>query len=150
MKTILFIDDQRFFCKPYIEQLEKVGLRVQYCDSATEGHALLLGPGEFEALILDVMMPPPADAPPVDEIAEGNTGLWLLKEVLPIVLSRPLPVVMLTNRTLAVVQEFVSKLPKVPKGLIDVRFKADVSNLLLPQIVQKQIALWREPARLKS
>jgi CheY-like chemotaxis protein len=123
MDTILFIDDEAFFARRYIEEL-KTNFEVTFCESAMEAIEIIREGEEFKAVILDIQMPPPMGLSPQTTNGGLDTGLWLLREVRNIVIQRPLPVAILTNRLPNVIQDVVDKMG-FPEQLIEVRHKTD-------------------------
>jgi CheY-like chemotaxis protein len=140
MEQILFIDDEAFFSTRYIEELEK-NYRVAFCESAIEAIRLIREIDEFRAIILDIQMPPPQGISPQVTNDGVDTGLWLLKEVREIIIQRPLPVVILTNRIPHIVENGVIRLV-FPEQLIEVRQKTDTTTKKLVERVGVMTLRW--------
>jgi len=140
MPKILFIDDEGFFARPYIERLEKL-FTVDFSDSASEGLENIRSRDEHKAIVLDIMMPSPtgiASTVTKDGLA---TGLWMLGEIKEIVIKRPLPVIILTNRALNIVEDAVSAL-EFPDVLVQILPKSQTPNFVLPKKVQLMVDKW--------
>jgi CheY-like chemotaxis protein len=141
MDTVLFIDDEAFFARRYIEEL-KTNFTVIFCESAIEAIELIRNGDEFRAVILDIQMPPPKDLSPQTTNGGLDTGLWLLREVKDLVIQRPLPVAILTNRLPNVIQGTVDKMG-FPEQLIEIRHKTDTPADKL--VIRLQIMIQRWP-----
>ena len=129
MDSIFFIDDEAFFARRYIEEL-KGNFKVSFCDSAIEAIDQIRGADEFRALVLDIQMPPP-QGHSLQITNDGlDTGLWLLQEIREIVIARPLPVAILTNRLPQVIEAAVKKM-SFPDQLIEVHHKTDTDAAAL-------------------
>ena len=142
-KRVLFVDDERYFSKRYRAALRE-RFEVVYCETYGEARDELMAAHKcemmFDALVLDVMMPPPEMADPAITAEGFETGLWLLVGVKEWLNCVP-PTVLLTNR----------KLDHVREGLKRRGFDADDARLMLcsktdtkdsdlPQLVEELIA----------
>ena len=144
MRTVLFVDDEGFFAKPYRMELEKK-FTVLYRDSAQDALAALQEHAEIAAVVLDVMMPTP------DGVAETatsyglDTGLWLLRQITPRIAAQPLPVVILTNRSRSLVQDTITEI-HLPAGLVEVKTKPETPSFFLPHVVETILERCHRPA----
>lgn len=142
-REIVFVDDEGFFTKRYREELEE-HFEVSYFSSAMvaleylrENHAAVDG------MVLDIMMPPPEDNPPA-AAAGLNMGIWVLEQMQQFLDSWTLPVLVLTNRNLAVVSEAVRNLG-IPRQFIEIRSKVETPAFFLPQALATLIDLAHRP-----
>ena len=90
-KRILFIEDERFF----LEQIQTAltGYEITPAYSAPEGIRLVQSK-EFDAVLLDIMMPPPEDIDPEIVDYGRSTGVEICRKIKE--LKPELPVVILT------------------------------------------------------
>ena len=124
MKTIVFIDDQPYFAKRYLEKLEE-RYTVKYFERVEDGIKHVQGSAPVDAVVLDMMMPPPRGMNDALQEEGLATGLWVLNQVRSRVLEQPMPVLMLTYRALDIVHAGVKELA-FPRRYVDVRGKDDV------------------------
>jgi CheY-like chemotaxis protein len=136
---VLFIDDETFFARPYLEELE-TAFTVHVRSEIREGVSAVSSIKGIESIVLDVMMPPPDDI--VDFNFDGglNTGLWALRVLRDQLIANALPVILLTNRNLGFVRNSVDAL-EFPHGLIEIRYKVETPRWLLKQLVQRSMEL---------
>jgi CheY-like chemotaxis protein len=139
-RNILFVDDEGWFAKPYVKELE-IDFDVHFCEEVANGNLILQNRPEIKLLILDVMMPTPAGVPTSATENDQSTGIWFLRQIQSIVISRPLPVVILTNRGKSVVIEAVATL-KFPENLVTVGTKTEYFPTRLRQAVKERMDLW--------
>lgn len=142
MIRILFVDDEGFFARPYIEKLEKT-FDVHFCDSADEALQRINSDNKLKVVVLDIMMPCPTGIAATVTSDGLSTGLWMLKQIRELMVGRGLPVVILTNRMLNAVQEGVDQLD-LPEGLVEILPKSQTPNFLLPSKVQKMVDKWTQ------
>ena len=145
MERILFIDDESFFARPYITELQKA-YQVAFCESAIEAIEAVRDDDSYRAIVLDIQMPPPRGLPPGATNNGMETGLWLLGEVRDIIISRPLPVLILTVRMPQLVEEGVKRLV-FPDQLIEIHQKASMPYTKLP--IRLDIMLRRWPCNCR-
>ncbi len=143
---ILFIDDELFFAEPYMRELERDS-EVILEQTAIGAIDAVNSARHWNAIILDIMMPSPDGK--VGLTADGlDTGLWILGEIVDAVISQRVPVIVLTNRNLPRVAEFIEKLGEthdIPPDLIVVRAKIETPRFLLPRIVKAGMDKFRPP-----
>lgn len=132
-KEILFIDDEEFFADPYARELGRL-FQVHIRYDAQSGLAAFHANKKLAAIVLDIMMPPPAGASPLVLENGLRTGLWLLEQMKTELLQRRIPTVVLTNRSFSLVQECIKEMA-FPEGLIVVRPKIETPRFVLPNIV---------------
>src|SRR5262249_12270459 len=138
-ERIVFIDDEPFFARSYVEKLEQ-DYNVIYNDNVEDGLQSVRNQNDLRLLILDIMMPSPASVSGEDTEQGLGTGLWILRQILPRVQNRnrPLPVCILTNRKPNIVVEAVTKLG-IGEELVVVRHKSDTPAFYLPRLVRQLI-----------
>ena len=129
---VLIVEDDRFWARAYIRELEDFGFDVIYARSARDAVDLLNHSLDFDAVILDIMMPAP------EEVAESateegiSTGLWVLEQIKHLIVPNMLCVRILTNRDLAAVTEKINDIGNLQKNLINLDRKCDVASNVLP------------------
>jgi CheY-like chemotaxis protein len=99
---------------------------VGFCDSATEAVERIRNDVEVHAIVLDIQMPPP---PCLSVQATNNgmdTGLWLILEIRELIISRPLPVAILSNRVPKGLKTSIAQMG-FPEQFIEVYHKVDTS-----------------------
>ena len=133
---ILFVDDELFYSRRYIEQLQRSAYEVTFCEDAGTALRLIEGDANMSLIILDIMMPTPAEATP-EEVDHGySTGLWLLARARDRLLQRRIPTLILTNRELSQVKERVSTM-NFPPHLLQIRQKIDLpAKRLVSQVTE--------------
>lgn len=130
--TVLFFDDEKYFAARYIESLEESGIKVHFVEQVDDVISTLEQYPEINALILDVMAPPPQGLP-LGEANEGlDTGLWVMRTVRNYILEGPRPVLILTNRNIPYIEECVSR-SNLPSCLITIRSKMNTPAFFLPK-----------------
>ena len=137
---ILFIDDEGWFLKPYISELEK-DFEVHFCSDVTQGQKIISKKVELKVLILDIMMPTPEGVAASATKNGDSTGVWFLKQILNTIVSRPLPVVILTNRGKSLVTKEVSKI-EIDANLVKIRTKTEAPPDHLRKLVKEMIDTW--------
>ena len=65
---VLFVEDDKFWARAYIRELQDFGFEVIYARSASDVVDLLNNSFDFDAVILDIMMPTPEDV--ADSVTE--------------------------------------------------------------------------------
>jgi CheY-like chemotaxis protein len=136
-EKILFLDDERAWCGPYLENLNdlfevavfhEVQLALDYFEHFQD----------VEALIVDVMMPPPPDTPATETNKGLETGIWFAEKMRRYVVAHRSPIVFLTNRDQ---ENFADRLTQMalPEQLYEVRLKLNTSPTALPVIVKQMI-----------
>jgi CheY-like chemotaxis protein len=137
---ILYIDDETFYAMPFVAELERHGFKV-HLNQIEPAIILMKGTMDFNAIVLDIMMPSPAGV--LREATEDGmgTGLWFLREFKEHIISRTLPVLVFTNRNAEAVSMQVKEM-NFPNGLVEVHSKLTISKQHLPQYVQKLANLW--------
>jgi CheY-like chemotaxis protein len=129
---VLIVEDDRFWARAYIRELEDFGFDVIYARSARDAVDLLNHSFDFDAVILDMMMPTP------EEVAESateegiSTGLWVLEQIKHLIVPNMLCVWILTNRDLAAVAEKINDIENLQRNLIHLDRKRDVATNVLP------------------
>jgi|694.fasta_scaffold62555_3 CheY-like chemotaxis protein len=135
---VLFVDDDRFWARSYITELQAFGFEVMYSRDANYAVELVENYLDVDAIILDVMMPTPEGVQ--DDVTEEglSTGLWVLDRIHDFIASRKICVWILTNRSLPAVLERVDKLTTgASREFITVNKKYEVSSLQLPRYLQE-------------
>lgn len=142
MTHILFIDDEAFFARPYVRELQK-DHHVSFCESVVEAIDILKSNHDIRALVLDIHLPPPVNVPAIYADDGVKAGLWFLEETRNIVITRFIPVLILTNRSLKVVSEGVEEL-RFPEQLIEVHHKTDTPCEKLRTRMGVMLNRWRQ------
>ena len=133
---ILFIDDDEWFARRYVEELRKHGYVVYECTRASDVEGYLHEYPEIAGIVLDIMMPTPPGVPPTLTNDGLNTGLWLLERIKDYVVSGPRPVLIVTNRNPAIVTDRLSQL-QFPAELVEIRRKMDTPAFYLPVCLER-------------
>jgi len=138
MALVLFVDDEPYFAGRYVEHLS-AKFDVKLIDQASDVFSLLKSDPTLAAIILDVMMPPPADAPPSATQDGVATGVWLLKEIQNRYPGQAAtPAMILTNRNPAGVRANLDEM-RVNTSFVEVRQKLDTPAFLLPKFLTELI-----------
>jgi len=140
---ILFIDDEEYKTVRYRQHLERRGSVVHYCERAEDAKQRMDDNPNINAIILDIMMPTPQGVSDAVTNQGQDTGLWLLVKIEEYVLSKPRPVLILTNRNVQAVEEGL-KVLKLPPFLVDVRRKCETRAVDLPDRLETFLAAARE------
>ncbi|MCE2783409.1 MAG: hypothetical protein LW699_00840 [Pirellula sp.] len=136
---ILFVEDDKFWARAYIRELQDSGFDVIYARSARDAVDLLNNSLDFDAVILDIMMPTPEEV--ADTVTEEgmSTGLWVLEQIKHLIAPNMLCVWILTNRDLAAVTEKINEIANLQKDLVDLYRKRDVLSNVLPAYLLAKI-----------
>lgn len=144
--SILFLDDETFFASAYVDRLKEV-FDVHYRDNVKDALDALHSARTYHGLVLDVMMPMTADMPA--NILDIDTGLWVLAEAKSLVMDRPMPVLILTNRDVEHVRKHVMCLG-FPDGVVDVYRKIDMPAKRLPHALETLLHRWHQTKKAKK
>lgn len=143
MTSILVVDDEAYRTRAYRDNLERAGFRVVHCTTIDEASGVLYDPDQkFGLLIQDLQMGRPL---PDDKLTMTNAewekynrlaGLWFLVKHRDLLLSRKIPVAILTQRTpdefTSIMNESIEK-----RGLpLKVFRKIETSATQLPPLVK--------------
>lgn len=136
---VLFVEDDKFWARAYIRELQDFGFDVIYARSARDAVDLLNNSLDFDAVILDIMMPTPEEV--ADSVTEEgmSTGLWVLEQIKHLIAPNMLCVWILTNRDLAAVTEKINEIGNLQKDLVDLDRKRDVLSNVLPAYLLAKI-----------
>jgi CheY-like chemotaxis protein len=98
---ILFVDDEKFFMLPYVDAFKSQPdpLEVDVANTADEAIAKLraeIADGQYDCLVLDVMMPPPSDWEARTEYGKF-TGIEIVRAYQTELAAIELPVLLLSN-----------------------------------------------------
>ena len=134
---IIFVDDEKMWSAPYVRELEKI-YEVLYRKQANTGLTAVTSNEDARLLILDIMMPSPSEE--LDGETENGlaTGIWLLEQIRPVIIGRPLPVLILTNRILNTIARSIADV-SIPKNLLEIRFKMDTPKFYIPHLVGEML-----------
>ncbi len=135
--TLLQIDDDGFFAALFREELEEE-YEVEFCRSAEDALRAIERGTRYAAILLDIMMTPPSAELSAETDNGMSTGIWLLRSARDEIVGRPLPVVVLTNRTDDHLGDEIAELG-LPDGLVECHLKRATSAADLPSIVRKVI-----------
>ena len=139
-EVILFIDDERFKQKAYVEALQEDGFEVHFETSAELGVELLSNHhADYCCAVIDVMMfPPPKEW---EDLTVGGqfTGIELIARVGVTIIE--LPILLLSNKATGDVKARLSKeLANIRDELVvDFRHKIETRSDELPLIVRSLI-----------
>lgn len=148
---ILFVDDDVFFAKGYLDELDKSYI-PEIARTVYDAEREVNGPDIYACVILDVMMPIPEwwsddekeasnnvmiwpDSDVLDAQHGLKTGIILLRRYRQVFIERNLPVIVLTNRQKREIESEISMLG-FPPGLIEVRHKLETPSFVLPNLVR--------------
>jgi|GEM_PF-3390005 len=140
MVRILFVDDDKFFGKPYVDCLKQQFDRedaIDVCTRIADAIHYFHSHKDLSVIILDVMMPPPTpEEYPAEDMSDATeegfgTGIWYLKLLRAQIIDREVRVFVLTNRNYEDVKGAVAGL-SFPDGLIECDRKIAVSANKLP------------------
>ena len=132
-KEILFVDDEWYFAARYVQELRK-RFKVHFLDRADEVVSFLQANPTIDALVLDIMLPTPVGVSEEDTGKGMDTGLWLLKRIQKEVDTWPFPVMVLTNRNTAGIEQELRH-RKTPLKYVHVRWKLDTPAFHVPDLL---------------
>ncbi len=136
---VLFIDDEKFYARPYVEALEENGFIVHSCFRAEDAAKFLQQNPQIGCIVLDIMMPTPPGVPASETNQGLDTGLYLLSKFADDVTSKRYPVLILTNRNPEAVEQGLGRLG-LPEFLVEIRRKIETPAFYLPQALQALLA----------
>jgi len=137
MAAILFVDDEPFYARSYVQRLEDAGHKVTLCDRAEDGlERFQRSPGAFEALILDFMMPTPPGVAAAETDDGLSAGRWFLREARSLLEPNRTRVIILTNRAAEAVKKIVEQEVMLDMTYVKVCHKTQTPAFYLPTIVK--------------
>jgi len=138
-KIILFVDDEPYYARHYVEALEKASYEVILMESAETGLQYLREhASELSLLILDYMMPTPEGVSETDTLDGLATGRWFLRKARTLIESCNTPVLVLTNRNIETVKtEIVEFSSMEVDKLLRVRHKTQTPRFYLATVVNQ-------------
>jgi CheY-like chemotaxis protein len=129
---ILFVDDEWYFAARYVEKLRE-SFEVAFLDQADEVVPFLDKNPKVKLMVLDIMMP----GDDLDTRMGLDTGLCLLERIQSQVATWPFPVMVLTNRKMAEIeQELTARKKKIAAKTIEVRQKLDTPAFAIVDLVK--------------
>lgn len=140
-RKVLFVDDEKFFARPYIERLE-TRYEVDFCESVEGAYRRIKANREYAVLVLDLMMPPPDELMTEQIVAFVDTGLWLLEQCYDEIVLGGFPTIILTNREFPTFRERFEAIG-FPEDLVEIRPKYDTSSLKLLERVALMESRWK-------
>lgn len=142
---IVFLEDDRFYARPYVDKLRE-RFEVSYFDDPVDTVEFVRTNPEVDAMVVDMMMQAPRGIDP--DIVNGglSTGLWVLQQLRDHIVSRPVPVVILTHRGPESFQDELQNM-KFPNDSILIARKMDTMAWRLPEIVAGHVAGNRKGAK---
>ena len=147
MAHILIVDDEAYRTRRYRETLRDAGHEVQYCSTFDEADEVLNDPdAKIDLLVQDLQMgrPIPTDRLQISnsewERFHGLSGLWFLVRRRDYLLSRRIPVLILTQKLAADFQETLNSEVKNEGVAVQVCHKIHTPADRLPTIVQQYLA----------
>jgi CheY-like chemotaxis protein len=136
-QRILFVDDDRYFARLYVEQLATQFVVDVVYDARHAIEALRKGI-PYAAAVVDVMMPSPSGFE--EATHDGmSTGIWLVKEARREIEMGNIAVVLFTNRSRREVIAACESL-LLPSDLVTVSEKLAVPDVQLPFLVEAAIS----------
>ena len=144
MKRIAYVDDDRFWAKQRVIVLEQT-FKVEYFREAQSFVDFVRTADGLDAVVVDMMMPPPASVDPQD-VADGvETGMWVLETLDDFVRNYPLPFIFVSNvedhRFLKLTERI--KAQKFPKGLVQLYRKLDFGPQPMVELLERLIERFR-------
>jgi len=112
--------------------------QIIYRKQAQSGLNAVKETPDAKVLILDIMMPAPNEE--LDSETDNGlvTGIWFLEQIRPLILERPLPVIVLTNRILDTIAQRIAKV-SIPKRLLEIKCKIETPKFYIPHLVGEMI-----------
>lgn len=151
MYRVFFVDDEQDSIKPYIDFLERFGdgeekFRASSANSIREARQKVEGrTSDFDALVLDMQMPWPEDAPRDEQEKFVFAGLRFLSNHLDAIIASNLPVFILTNMQVreieTVIEVHISDLPDMQ---FQIGRKSQTPAIDFPEILLNLINRTRE------
>lgn len=146
--TILFVDDERFFARDYINALS-AKFAVEFCEEVDEARRILCSPDtHIAAAVVDLQMPSPMELEDDEVVHFVDTGLWLLEKAFVNIVKRALPVVILTNREFPTFKERFEAMG-FPERLVEVHIKFNTPSKKLITVMNQMMDYW-DPTKLGS
>jgi CheY-like chemotaxis protein len=135
--TIAFIDDEKTYAMRYVRELV-AKFDTHYFDSASQGLKFCQDHPTLSAIVLDVMMPPPAEVD-MEDVKDGlETGIWVLGKLRSHIIDKSIGVIILSNRNIDLIREAVAAVG-IPVENINTLVKIDTPSWTLPIRVQTLI-----------
>lgn len=148
MAHILIVDDEAYRTRRYREALRAASHEVQYCSTFDEADEVLNDPdAKVDLLVQDLQMgrPIPTDRLQMSnsdwERFHGLSGLWFLVRRRDFLLSRNIPVLILTQKLAADFQQTLTRDVEAQGIPVRVCHKIQTSADRLPSIVQQYLAI---------
>jgi len=136
-RHILYVEDDKWYARDRILQLEESGYTVKYVRTAKLAVSAW-NRVNFDVVILDIRMPHPINISGIDP--GDSTGVWVLEQIAKKVIDSRAVIWILTNRTdlNTVIDELESRVPELigrfhvdPKNDIELRyFSATLGEIL--------------------
>jgi CheY-like chemotaxis protein len=136
-KTIIFVDDEPFYVRPYISRLNDAGFKVEAYETVNAALERLTSNGgaDVDALVIDMTF----SAPDESRRPEWFGGLTLLKHLFEkSLVSKKLPVIILSNRYAESVSNECRKLD-VPYDDFYVCRKSEWSPTAFTELVKSSV-----------
>lgn len=141
MSRILFVDDEPFFARNYVQALERAGHEVILKDNAQEGLDCLVNLfNPIHLIVLDFMMPTPAGVAEQDTEGGLATGRWFLTEAKKHVEEKQLPVIVLTNRAAETVTSIVRDDVQLGEKQCRILHKTQTPAFYLPTVAKMMLS----------
>jgi len=137
VNRILFIDDDKYFARIYLEKLS-AHFAVDYRQDVEGALAAFQSATPYVATVVDAMMPPPEGCE-METSHGASTGIWLIKKVQKEIEERNIAVVIFTNLGAEAVIEECKRL-QLPTDRLTVTSKYAVPSDMLPYLVQHAIS----------
>lgn len=132
-----FLDDDKFYAKAWVKNLEET-CEVVYFQTAADALVYVAAHADLKCLVVDMMMPTPSGVSP-SETDDGNeTGLWFLRQADDYIRTYSLPILVLTNRATSSLIVAIEEMG-YPLGLVEVRRKMETSREVLQKVIVEKI-----------
>ncbi len=139
---VFFIDDEEDSIKSYMDFLglykeDGAEIHVASSNSIREASLKLEGrASEYDALVLDMQMPWPSDAPRDEQEKFVYAGLRFLSNHLGAILDARLPVFILTNMQIGDIQKVIDEhISKLPDMLYEIGRKGQPAAVDFPEVL---------------
>jgi CheY-like chemotaxis protein len=110
-RKILFIDDDPYVSSAYVGLLESVGFEVNYVRSVKRALRAAEEDRDYDAVVIDIMMPPGTFFDRMETMGGYRTGIPLAREMLE--LQPMAAIIALTNRRDADVEAWFTMRPAI-------------------------------------
>lgn len=134
---VVLIDDDKFWASTAIRHLDE-RFSVVYIEESDKVIGYFSDNYDYDAVVLDIMMPSPDGA--AGETEDGfMTGIWILEQIEGFVIAAKIPVVILSNHSdLPRIEELVQDMHKL-RRFVTVQSKYNTRRAELPPFIESKI-----------